>query len=117
MAGGSISSPNSSTAIGELHVEFNVAKNSNSGVYFQGQYEVQNPRQLGKADKDLKYGDCGGIYNTAAPNRTPARCPASGSLSTLSSRPRASTAPAKKTASARFVKVVHNASSSTKTSR
>ena len=59
----------------ELHIELNVSKGSNSGVYFQGQYEVQIFDSFVKKDKDLKYGDCGGIYNTAAPRTNASKAP------------------------------------------
>src|SRR5262245_9403490 len=44
----------------EAHVEFVVPKNSNSGVYFQGRYEIQVLDSWGV--KEPKYGDCGGVY-------------------------------------------------------
>lgn len=44
----------------EAHVEFMVPKGSNSGVYFQGRYEIQVFDSWG-VDKP-KYSDCGGIY-------------------------------------------------------
>src|SRR4051812_29621559 len=59
----------------ELHVEFNVAKGSNSGVYLQGQYEVQILDSFGKQDSELKYGDCGGVYNTAPPRTNASTAP------------------------------------------
>ncbi|MEW6237024.1 MAG: DUF1080 domain-containing protein [Candidatus Omnitrophota bacterium] len=43
-----------------LHIEFNVPVGSNSGVYFQGLYEIQVLDSYQKTD--LKYGDCGGVY-------------------------------------------------------
>ena len=43
-----------------LHVEFNVPFGSNSGVYFQGLYEIQVFDSYKKEKVD--YGDCGGIY-------------------------------------------------------
>jgi hypothetical protein len=92
----------------ELHVEFNVAKGSNSGVYFQGQYEVQILDSFGKPDKDLKYGDCGGIYNTAAPKANASKMPGEWqSFDVIFQAPRFNDA-GKKVANARFVKVVHN---------
>lgn len=46
----------------ELHVEFCVARHSNSGVYFQGRYEVQIYDSFG-VGKDAYPGiECGGIY-------------------------------------------------------
>src|SRR5262249_8506764 len=59
----------------ELHVEFNGPKGANWGVYFQGQYEVQILDSYGKKDADLKYGDCGGIYNTAPPRTNASKAP------------------------------------------
>ncbi|MBN1817206.1 MAG: HEAT repeat domain-containing protein [Sedimentisphaerales bacterium] len=42
------------------HVEFMVPKSSNSGVYFQGRYEIQIFDSYGVAAP--KYSDCGGVY-------------------------------------------------------
>ena len=92
----------------ELHVEFNVAKDSNSGVYFMGQYEVQILDSFGKADKDLKYGDCGGIYNTAPPKTNVSKAPGEWqSFDVTFWAPRFDDK-GKKIANAKFVKVVHN---------
>ena len=44
----------------EAHIEFCVSSNSNSGVYFQGRYEIQILDSWGK--REPSYGDCGGIY-------------------------------------------------------
>lgn len=44
----------------ELHIEFMVPKGSNSGVYFQGRYEIQVLDSWGVVEP--KYSDCGGIY-------------------------------------------------------
>jgi hypothetical protein len=44
----------------ELHIEFAVSLQSNSGVYFMGNYEVQILDSWGETG--LKYGTCGGIY-------------------------------------------------------
>lgn len=91
----------------ELHIEFNVAKGSNSGIYFQGQYEVQILDSFGKAAKDLKYGDCGGIYNHAPPKSNESKMPGEWqSFDVVFQAPRFENG--KKTANARFVKVVHN---------
>ena len=43
-----------------LHIEFTVPKDSNSGVYFQGLYEIQVLDSFGK--KEVESSDCGGIY-------------------------------------------------------
>jgi glucose/arabinose dehydrogenase len=44
----------------EARIEFCVTRNSNSGVYFLGRYEVQILDSFGK--REVGYGDCGGIY-------------------------------------------------------
>lgn len=44
----------------ELELDFMLAKNSNSGIYLQGRYEVQLLDSWGVANP--KYSDCGGIY-------------------------------------------------------
>src|SRR5262249_39232147 len=80
----------------QLRIEFNVTKGSNSGVYFQGQYEVQILDSFGKADKDLNYGDCGGIYHTAKPRLNASRRPANGNPSMSRFKPRASTTRARR---------------------
>jgi hypothetical protein len=46
----------------ELHVEFNVAKGSNSGVYLMGQYEIQVLDSWGTPEDKLAYHSNGGIY-------------------------------------------------------
>jgi len=92
----------------EVHVEFTVSKGSNSGVYFQGQYEVQILDSFGKKDADLKYGDCGGIYNTAPPKTNVSKAPGEWQTFDVTFQaPRFDDA-GKKTANARFVKVTLN---------
>ncbi|CAN5429865.1 hypothetical protein BH23BAC1_BH23BAC1_18220 [soil metagenome] len=44
----------------ELDLDFMMAKNSNSGIYLQGRYEIQLLDSWGK--KSLYFGDVGGIY-------------------------------------------------------
>ena len=44
----------------ELEIEFMMPKNSNSGLYFQGRYEIQLFDSWNVADPS--YSDCGGIY-------------------------------------------------------
>lgn len=99
----------------EAHIEFMVPKGSNSGVYFQGRYEVQILDSWGV--EHPKYGDCGGIYQRWANGRGfeghPPRVNASRapgewqSFDCIFRAPRFD-ASGKKTANARFVKVVHN---------
>ena len=104
----------------DAHVEFLMAKGSNSGVYFMGRYEVQILDSWGK-DKP-GFGDCGGIYQRWDPGRGKGKEGFEGH----SPRVNASKPPGewqtfdivfraprfdgagKKTASAKFVKVVHN---------
>jgi len=92
----------------ELHVEFNVPRGSNSGIYFQGQYEVQILDSFGKKDKELKYGDCGGIYNTAPPRVNASRAPGEWQTFDITFRAPRFDAKGTKIANARFLKVVHN---------
>jgi hypothetical protein len=92
----------------ELHLEFNVPKGSNSGVYFQGQYEVQILDSFGKKDKDLKFGDCGGIYNHAAPRANASKAPGQWQSFDVVFRAPRFDAKGKKVASAKFLKVTHN---------
>lgn len=51
------------------HVEFMVPKGSNSGVYFQGRYEIQVFDSWGVAKP--RHSDCGGIYQRWDNNRNP----------------------------------------------
>lgn len=44
----------------DIELDFMMAKGSNSGIYLQGNYEVQLLDSWGK--RSPKYGDCGGIY-------------------------------------------------------
>jgi hypothetical protein len=102
-----------------VHVEFLIPKGSNSGVKLMGLYEIQIVDSHGV--KELTGADCGGIYPRAeleptyhhidkgVPPRTNAARPA-GEWQTLEitfKAPRFDAA-GKKTANARFVKVVLN---------
>jgi hypothetical protein len=49
----------------EVHVEFLIAKKSNSGIKFHGVYEIQILDSFGKPDDKLSGDDCGGIYPRA----------------------------------------------------
>jgi glucose/arabinose dehydrogenase len=49
------------------HVEFRLPPGGNSGVYLQGRYEVQVLDSFGRAQAELRSGDCGGLYGIAAP--------------------------------------------------
>jgi hypothetical protein len=104
----------------EVHVEFLIGKRSNSGVKLMGLYEIQILDSHGKT-KELTGDDCGGIYPRAeekpkyhhidkgVPPRVNAARPA-GEWQTLDitfQAPRFDAA-GKKTANAKFVKVVLN---------
>lgn len=102
----------------EAHLEFCVPTKSNSGIYFMGRYEVQVFDSFGVAKDKYPGIECGGIY----PRWTQAR----GEFEGHSPRVNASKPPGewqrfevlfraprfdaagRKTAHAKFVKVVHN---------
>jgi hypothetical protein len=102
----------------EVHVEYLIPEESNSGVYLMGRYEVQIRDSFGVTPP--RYSDAGGIYQRWDPNRTPrgwegvpprvnAARPA-GEWQTLDivfHAPRFD-ATGRKTENARFVRVVHN---------
>ena len=99
----------------EAHVEFMVPKGSNSGVYFQGRYEIQVLDSWGV--KELKHGDCGGIYQRwadgrgfegHAPRVNASKAPGQWQTFDVVFRAPRFDAAGKKTANAKFVKVVHN---------
>lgn len=100
----------------EAHIEFCVPRNSNSGIYFLGRYEVQVFDSWGV--KTPQYSDCGGIYKSCSdpkPDST-GRPPAANasrppgewqSFDVVFRAPRFD-ANGRKTENARFIKVVHN---------
>ncbi len=99
----------------QLHAEFLVSSNSNSGIYFQGRYEVQIFDSWGVAHP--KYSDCGGIYqrwkNNAGyeghgPRVNASKAPGEWQTFDITFRAPRFDASGKKTENARFVKVVHN---------
>ena len=96
----------------EAHIEFLVPSGSNSGVFFQGRYEIQILDSWGK-EKKTKHHDCGGIYKSLQHKGHPPRGNASlppGQWQTYDIVFRAPRLDpkGKKTANAKFVKVVHN---------
>jgi hypothetical protein len=97
------------------HIEFVVPKGSNSGVYFQGRYEVQILDSWGA--QDLKHGDCGGIYQRwkdgrgfegHPPRENASRPPGQWQSFDVVFRAPRFDAEGNKTDNARFVKVTHN---------
>ena len=104
------------------HIEFMVPKGSNSGVYFQGRYEIQVFDSFGVAKGEYPGTECGGIYQRWDPKRGKGKKGFEGrSPRTNASRPPGQwqsfdvvfQAPrfddtGRKVANARFVKVVHN---------
>lgn len=99
----------------EVHIEFMVPRGSNSGVYFQGRYEIQVFDSWGV--EQPTHSDCGGIYQRwvdkkgfdGHPPRTNAsRKPGEWQTFEVIFRAPRFDADGKKTANARFEKVVHN---------
>jgi hypothetical protein len=58
-----------------LELEFMVPKNSNSGIYLMGEYEVQILDSFGKPDEKLTQGDLGALYSAAKPPKNAAKKP------------------------------------------
>jgi Domain of Unknown Function (DUF1080) len=100
----------------EVHIEFVVPKNSNSGIYFMGRYEIQVLDSWGVASP--KYSDCGGVYASCSdpkpdskgtpPSVNAAKPPGEWQSFDVTFRAPRFDAAGKKTENARFVKVVHN---------
>lgn len=103
----------------KAHIEFMVSKDSNSGVYFMGRYEIQ---VFDSWQKESEYAgiECGGIYQRWDNNRTPkgfeghsprinaSRPPGQWqTFDVIFRAPRFDDA-GRKVANARFEKVVHN---------
>jgi hypothetical protein len=101
----------------ELHVEFCVAKHSNSGVYLMGRYEVQIYDSYG-VEKDQYPGiECGGIYprwinNQNVEGHSPmvnaSKPPGEWQTFDITFRAPRFDASGKKIANAKIVKALHN---------
>lgn len=96
----------------EAHIEFNVPQGSNSGVYFQGRYEIQVLDSFGHTP--LKYGDNGGIYRNGKgwegkpPSVNVSKAPGQWQTFDVTFRAPRFDAAGKKAEDAKFVKVTHN---------
>jgi len=84
-----------------------VPKGSNSGIYPMGRYEVQVCDSYGK-EKDFGPGDMGGIYSTAGPKNPKYLKPGEWNTFEIVFQAPKFDADGKKTANAKFVKVVLN---------
>jgi hypothetical protein len=84
-----------------------VPKGSNSGIYLMGRYELQVCDSYGK-EKDFGPGDMGGIYSTAAPKDPKYLKPGEWNTFEIVFQAPKFDADGKKTANAKFVKVVLN---------
>ncbi len=92
----------------ELHIEFMVPQGANSGVYLQGEYEIQIFDSYGKPSDKLSPGDCCGIYSTKAPSTNASKAPGEWqTLDVVFRAPRFDPA-GKKTENAKFVSVIFN---------
>ncbi len=99
----------------EAHIEFVVPKGSNSGIYFQGRYEIQVLDSWGVTAP--KYSDCGGIYQRwandqgfegHAPRVNASKPPGEWQSFDVVFRAPRFDAAGKKIANAKFVRVAHN---------
>ena len=99
----------------ELYLEFLLAVKSNSGIYLHGLYEIQVLDSFGVVK--LKYGDCGGIYTRLVDGKLSGGKPPAVNASRPAGQwqsfhiwfqaPRFD-ASGRKTAHARFLRVLHN---------
>jgi hypothetical protein len=99
----------------QLHIEFCVPFGSNSGVYFQGLYEIQVFDSYGK--KEVEFSDCGGIYARYKDNQTyeghppmknASKAPGEWQTYDVIFRAPRFDANGNKTENAKFIKVEHN---------
>jgi hypothetical protein len=103
----------------ELHLEFCVARRSNSGVYLMGQYEIQILDSWGTPDSELTTHSCGAIYprwiaetrtayDGVAPRTNASRPPGEWQTYDVVFRAPRFDAAGTKIANARFERVLHN---------
>jgi len=92
----------------EVHLEFFLAKDSNSGVFLMGQYEVQITDSFGIPDNKLQAGECGGIPWLKAPATNACKAPGQWQTLDIVFRAPKFDATGKKTANAKFVSITLN---------
>ena len=101
----------------EAHVEFMISKGSNSGVYFQGRYELQVYDSHGVAKGQYPGIECGGIYprwvngkglDGRSPRVNASKKPGEWQSFDVVFRAPRFDGEGRKLANARFVRVVHN---------
>ncbi len=101
----------------EAHIEFCISKQSNSGVYFMGRYELQIYDSFGVAKDKYPGIECGGLYprwinNTEVGGHSPrvnaSKPPGQWQTFDVVFRAPRFDANGKKLEDARFVRVVHN---------
>lgn len=93
---------------GDIHLELDVmvARESNSGIYLMGEYELQVLDSSGKENPGM--GDMGAIYSAAVPKRNACKAPGEWQKFVIDFVAPKFDAAGAKTANARFVKVVLN---------
>ena len=89
-----------------IEVEFMVPKDSNSGVYVMGEYEVQILDSFGRSE--VGPGDVGGLYGAQAPRVNASKAPGEWQKFVIDFRAPKFDDAGNKTANARFVKVTLN---------
>lgn len=104
----------------EIHIEFNVPQQSNSGIYLQGRYELQVFDSYGKTE--IAEHDCGALYQRWDPTRgkgkegyeghTPkvnaSKAPGEWQSFDITFRAPRFDGSGKKIENAKFIKVLHN---------
>jgi hypothetical protein len=90
-----------------VKVEVMVPKGSNSGIYLQGEYEVQVLDSYGK-DETANKGDMGAVYGKCAPKGPHYKKPGEWQTFEIHFQAPKFDADGKKTANAKFIKIVFN---------
>lgn len=90
-----------------ITLEVMVPRNSNSGIYVMGEYEVQVLDSFGK-DANPGPGDMGAVYGAQPPNKPKYKAPGEWNTYEIHWQAPKFDAAGKKTANARFIKVVLN---------